>query len=52
MNKLSKEKQNQLLAVALGAVVVLGLIYGLVIRAQGKSRAGKQAEIATLQQAS
>lgn len=49
MNKLSKEKQQQLIAVAAAAVVVIGLIYFFVIRAQGKSRAGKLAEIATYQ---
>ena len=50
MNKLSKEKQQQLIAVAFGAVVVIGLLYFFVIRAQGKSRAGKLAEIATAQE--
>ncbi len=49
MNKLSKEKQQQLIAVAAAAVVVIGLIYFFVIRAQGKSQAGKRAEIETFQ---
>ncbi len=51
MNKLSKDKQHQLIAVAFGTVVVLGLLYFLVIRSQNKSRDGKLAEIDTIQQA-
>lgn len=51
MNKLSKEKQQQLIAVAMAGVVVIGLLYFFVISAQGKSKAGKKAEIESTQQA-
>jgi len=50
MNKLSKEKQQQLIAVAFGAVVVLGLLYFFVISAQAKSRNAKLGEMETLRQ--
>jgi Tfp pilus assembly protein PilO len=49
MNKLSKDKQQQLIAVAMASVVVIGLLYFFVISAQGKSKAGKKAEIETAQ---
>jgi len=49
MNKLSKDKQQQLIAVAMASVVVIGLLYFFVISAQGKSKAGKKAEIEATQ---
>lgn len=49
MNKLSKEKQQQIMALAMGTVMVLGLIWFFVINAQAKSKAGKNSEIETLQ---
>ncbi len=50
MNKLSKEKQQQLIAVAFGTVVVLGLLYFFVISAQAKSRNAKLAEMDVIRQ--
>lgn len=50
MNKISKEKRDQLIALAGGTLVVLGLIYWLVVSAMGKSAAGVNAEADTIQQ--
>ncbi|HEY1173061.1 MAG TPA: hypothetical protein VGH19_16960 [Verrucomicrobiae bacterium] len=43
MNKISKEKRDQLIALAGGTLVVLGLVYWLVIGAMAKSTGGVRA---------
>lgn len=48
MNKLSKEKQQQLIFVGFITVIVVGLLYAFVIRAQASAKETKQAEITAL----
>ena len=48
MNKLSKEKQQQLIFVGFVTAIVVGLLYFLLIRTQQSSRAGKLDEIERL----
>lgn len=45
MNKLSKEKRDQIIALAMGVVVLVGVLYALLIRAQDNAQMLKQREI-------
>jgi len=48
MNKLSKEKQQQLIFVGFITAIVVGLLYAFVIRAQASAKAAKLVEIENL----